>query len=120
MNLNNLLQNKKIDPRNVLVLRHRPHERELNKVLPWFAAEKPNIFNAYQQTQGEKLQKVMKAMVAHGHGGNSLLRQRDPKNFQFSILQRVSPDMDARDLIQIENSWKKRLHTRSPEGLNDN
>jgi hypothetical protein len=58
--------------------------------------------------------------AARGHGGNSLLRQRDPQNFRFSILQRVSPDMDARDLIQIENSWKKRLHTRTPNGLNDN
>jgi hypothetical protein len=296
MNLNNLLRDKNIDPRNVLVLRHTPHEPELNKVLPWFAVERPNIFNAYQQTQGEKLQKVMKAMVGHGyvasfighepakavfiglysigdfkplnfeqywkipehlelkkyglqglteeksrlrpsiiwfnltltdfysdwkgkliinwpppeiswwrrshlnqisvcailedsvldakmpewnettfewrdlhilperwksalrqwrgiyyifdrsdgkgyvgsaygeenlfgrwldyaargHGGNSLLRPRDPQNFQFSILQRVSPDIDARDLFKIENSWKKRLHTRSPQGLNDN
>ena len=58
--------------------------------------------------------------TARGHGGNRLLRQRDPQNFQFSILQRVSPDMDARDLIQIENSWKERLHTREPYGLNDN
>lgn len=296
MNLNNLFQTQNIEPRNVIVLRHRPHEKNLNKVLPWFAAEKPAVFNAYQQAQGEKLQKVIRSMSGHGyiasfigheptkavfiglysigeskplnfeqywkipeniemkkfgmqgfteeesrvrssilwfnlkltnfyanwkgkliinwppperswwrrshrneipfcalledsilddempewsdltlewrelqvlpkrwqsalsqwrgiyyiydssegkgyvgsasgdenlygrwlnyaalgHGGNSLLRQRDPQNFQFSILQRVSPDMDARDLIQIENSWKKRLHTRSPEGLNDN
>src|SRR4030095_11390327 len=26
-----------------------------------------------------------------GHGGNTLLRQRDPKNFRFTILQAVSP-----------------------------
>jgi len=42
-----------------LVLRHRPFEPELRKVLPWLAAEKPDVFNAYQQTQGEKLEKSM-------------------------------------------------------------
>ncbi|MCH7622967.1 MAG: GIY-YIG nuclease family protein, partial [Nitrospinae bacterium] len=55
-----------------------------------------------------------------GHGGNRLLKKRDPKNFRFSILQRVSPDMDARDLIRLESSWKERLHSRQPYGLNDN
>lgn len=294
MNLNDLLIHKGIDPKRVLVLRHRPSEPELNKVLPWLAAEKPEVFNAYQQTQGEKLQRVMEGMTgsghvvsfighepgkalfiglysigptkpltldeywqvpayielkafgmkgfteeesrtsilwfdlgltdfyaswkgkliigwppperswwrrshrnelpilsiledsaldaampewdeialsweelgvlpsrwksvlsqwrgiyyifdtfdgkgyvgsaygeanlygrwidyaARGHGGNRLLRQRDPRNFRFSILQRVSPDMDARDLIRLESSWKERLHTRDPYGLNDN
>lgn len=41
------------------MLRHRPFEPDLNTVLPWLAAEKPDVFNAYQQTQGEKLEKVM-------------------------------------------------------------
>jgi len=36
---------------------------------------------------------------ASGHGGNSLLRKRDPQNCRFAILQRVS---------------------RPPYGLNDN
>lgn len=58
MNLNDLLRGKEIDPKNVLVMRHRPHEPELNKVIPWLAAEKPHVYNAYQQTQGEKLEKV--------------------------------------------------------------
>jgi hypothetical protein len=55
-----------------------------------------------------------------GHGGNTLLRQRNPKNFRFTILQRVSPDMDAGDVIRLEGTWKERLHTRQPFGLNDN
>jgi hypothetical protein len=55
-----------------------------------------------------------------GHGGNQLLRDRDPKNFWFSILQRVSPDMDSDEVIRLEASWKERLHTRAPFGLNDN
>jgi hypothetical protein len=55
-----------------------------------------------------------------GHGGNVLLRKRDPNCFRFSILQRVSPDMDAADVIRLEATWKERLHTRQPFGLNDN
>jgi len=287
MNLNDLIEDHAISPEQVLVLRHRPHEPELNKVLPWLAAERPEVFNAYQQTQGEKLQGVMQRMegtgyvasfIGHepgralfiglysiessramtreefwqvpayiemrafgmrgfaeddprasilwfdlelrsdfyphwkgklivdwppperswwrrahrnvmpihailedsaldssipewteivlrweelgvlpkrwrsalsqwrgiyyihdetdgkgyvgsacgednaprGHGGNRLLRQRDPRRFRFSILQRVSPDMDARDVIRLEASWKERLHSRSPSGLSDN
>lgn len=294
MNLNDLFISKGIDPQQVIVLRHRPHESALRKVLPWLAAEKPDVFNAYQQTQTEKLEKVMEGMsgagyvasfighepgkalfiglysiknskpltldeywqvpayaemkafgmrgftkedsrksilwfdlthadfydnwkgklvvgwppperswwrrshrnempvlsifedsaldaampewdeitlsweelsvlpsrwksalsqwrgiyyifdstdskgyvgsaygeanlygrwlnyAAHGHGGNKLLKQRDPRNFRFSILQRVSPDMNTGDLIRLEGSWKERLHTRYPYGLNDN
>lgn len=60
MNLNDLLRGHQIDPRNVLVLRHRPHEPEFRKVLPWLAAEKPTAFNAYQQTQGPKLERTMR------------------------------------------------------------
>ena len=293
MNLNDLLRGKDIDPRDVVVLRHRPCEAQLNKVLPWLAAERPELFNAYQQTQGRTLERSMQKLAgsgyvasfigqepgkalfvglysigeskpltrdaywevpAHielrtfgmkgftyekrssilwfdleltdfcaawkgklivgwppperswwrraerndmpilairedgalddatpkwdtldlaweelgvlparlraalsqwrciyyifdtsdgkgyvgsayggnnllgrwldyagnGHGGNRLLRQRDPRTFRFSILQRVSPDMDAADVIRIEASWKERLHTREPYGLNDN
>jgi len=44
----------------VLVLRHCPSEPELRKVLSWLAAERPNTFNAYQQTQGRRLEETMK------------------------------------------------------------
>lgn len=294
MNLNDLLASQEIDPKHVIIMRHRPHAPEFNRVLPWLAAEKPEVFNAYQQTQGAKLEKVMKALqgagyvasfIAHGagkalfvglyrigearpltreeywqvpayiemksfgmrgftdqdtrdsilwfdlavtefyadwkgklvvgwpppervwwrrahknvmpmlavleestldaampewdhldlrwdelavlpsrwraalsqwrgiylifdqsdgkayvgsaygnenllgrwrnyaasgHGGNRLLRKRNPTNFRFTILQRVSPDMEADDVIRLEGSWKERLHTHAPHGLNDN
>ena len=295
MNLNDLLRGKKIDPQKVLVFRHRPQEPELRKVLPWLAAEKPKVFNAYQQTQSLKLERVMAAIVgsgfvasfighepgkalfvglysitgakpltfeqywsvpayvemkkyamvgrtpkteeagrtqwfnllqtdfytawkgklivgwppperswwrrahrneipvnailedsalvstipkwdkvgftwqeldilptvwksallqwrgiyfifdvsdgkgyvgsaygesnllgrwlnyaASGHGGNLLLRKRNPKNFRFSILQTVSLDMDVAEIVKLETSWKQRLHTGAPHGLNDN
>lgn len=291
MQLNDLLSLKAIDPRRVLVLRHRPQEPGLNRVLPWLAAEKPELFNAYQQTQGARLEKAMagaeyvasfigrtagaahfvglykvgqsrpltreqywqipayvemkaygmrgfgdqetrheilwftleptgfyshwqgKLVVAwppperswwrrahknemevlailqesafvsgmppwdqlcvtweelqvmptpwrsalaqwraiyyildtsdgkgyvgsaygaenllgrwlqyaaRGHGGNVLLRERTPAHLRFSILQRLSPDMDSTDVIRLEATWKERLRTRAPFGLNDN
>jgi hypothetical protein len=55
-----------------------------------------------------------------GDGGNKLLRHREPQNFRFTILQLVSPTMPPSDVVQIESSWKRRLHTRHPHGLNDN
>ncbi len=294
MTLNDLLKARAIDPQRVLVLRHRPHEPELNKALPWLAADRPDVFNAYQQAQGERVERAMQKLVgvgyvasfigrepgkalfvglysigkakpltrqafwripalkelcslgmkgftedsnrrsclwfnlvltafhadwkgklvigwpgkelswwrradrndfpvlaiheesqlsaamprwdaidltweqlkvlpkswsaamgqwrgiyyifdvsdgkgyvgsasgqenirqrwlqyaASGHGGNRLLRKRDPRNLRFSILQRVSPDMDRGDVCQIEAAWKVRLHTHAPHGLNDN
>lgn len=295
MNLNDLLLSKGINPQHVLVLRHRPNEPELNRRLPWLATEKPELFNAYQQTQGKRVERTMQGLIGHGHvasfiargagkalfvglysigastplsreefwkvpayvdlkplgmrgfadedpegsvlwfnleltdfyaqwkgklivgwppperqwwrrahlneipiaaileesalegampawdelrltwqdlgilprswmslltqwrgiyyifdaadrkgyvgsaygqsnllgrwlnyaarghGGNRLLQPpRDPRNFHFTILQRVSPDMDPADVIQLESSWKRRLHTYAPDGLNDN
>lgn len=46
------------------------------------------------------------AYGATGHGGNRLLRQRDHRNFRFSILQRVSPDMDDGDVIRLDAGKK--------------
>lgn len=54
-----------------------------------------------------------------GHGGNKQLKERKPENFVFAILQRVSPDMEINDVIQLEDSWKNRLLTRTL-GLNSN
>ena len=64
MNFDDLLVREGIDPGRVLVLRHRPHEAGLHRVLPWLAAERPSVFNAYQQTQVEKLERSMARMVA--------------------------------------------------------
>jgi hypothetical protein len=46
-----------------------------------------------------------------GRGGNKMLKQRKAENLRFSILQRVSPDMES-DEVQALQSWKDRLHTR--------
>src|SRR5437016_3775335 len=67
MNFDDLLHSKSIDPRKVLVLRHRPHEPALKNVLPWLAAERHDLFNAYQQAQGGRLERAMQAMTGTGY-----------------------------------------------------
>ena len=49
------------------VLRHRPHESKFKKVLPWLAAEKSDLFNAYQQTQSIKLESAMRKLIGTGY-----------------------------------------------------
>jgi hypothetical protein len=59
MQLNDLLGEEGIDPKDVMVFRHRPKERKLRDVLPWLVDENPELFNAYQQTQGKVVEKAM-------------------------------------------------------------
>ena len=58
--------------------------------------------------------------AASGHGGNKRLQGRDPSTFRFTILQRVSPDLDQDEVVRLEATWKLRLHTRLAFGLNEN
>jgi len=46
------------------------------------------------------------------------LSTRDPGNFRFPTLERVSPDMPAEDGTALEMTWIDRSHTRRP-GLNE-
>jgi hypothetical protein len=59
MQFNDLLQEVKISPKDVMVFRHRPKEPKLRKVLPWLVNENHKVFNAYQQTQGPIVEKSM-------------------------------------------------------------
>ncbi|PJK28324.1 GIY-YIG nuclease family protein [Minwuia thermotolerans] len=69
---------------------------------------------------GENILGRWQNYAASGHGDNLLLKARDPHQFRFSILERVSPDMMPDDVIRLEATWKRRLHTRDPAGLNSN
>jgi len=60
-----------------------------------------------------------RAYAASGHGGNKLLKACNPENFEYSILQ-VMHDADEGTIEKLETTWKKRLHTRGPHGLNAN
>ena len=60
--LNDVLSIAGIDVRSnqVLVMRHRPTERELRDVLPWLAAEEPDVYNVYQETQNPAAEQALK------------------------------------------------------------
>lgn len=111
LTLNDLLAKARLDPERVLVFRHRPPEPDLRKRLQWLAAEPAGHL--------QRLPDDPEPDAGAGDGGNVLLRQRDPAHFTFAILQRVSPDMEPAEVIQLEASWKARLHTPAPYGLND-
>ncbi len=57
--LNTMLTSEGIDPRDVLVMRHRPVEAPIRKVLPWIVAERPDLFVTYQQIQWPAGEKAM-------------------------------------------------------------
>lgn len=59
MDFNDLLRLQGFDPATVIVLRHRTYEEQLNRVLPWLAAERHDLFNAYQQVQSVRLEASM-------------------------------------------------------------
>lgn len=55
-----------------------------------------------------------------GHGGNKLLKFRNPESFRFRILEWASSELEDREIRERERTWKDRLHTGAPNGLNDN
>jgi len=58
--------------------------------------------------------------ASNGHGGNNLLRKCNPENFEFTILELLSPAANPTDVLRREALWKEKLKTRSPFGLNEN
>ena len=99
MKLNDLLEGHQIDPRNVLVFRHRPHEQGLRKVLPWLAADKPEMFNAYQQTQGPKLERAMQAMTNSGWVA-SFIGHEPGRTFRRLVFNRFVDSPHLRSVLE--------------------
>lgn len=67
----------------------------------------------------ENLLSRWRAHVAGAKGITAALARRDPATFRFSILKTLNPNLDPADVIEVENGWKDRLHTRD-FGLNEN
>lgn len=59
------------------------------------------------------------AYAKSGHAGNKLLKDLDPFELEFSILEISPSTMSADDVISRENRWKECLGTRE-FGLNEN
>jgi len=51
------------------------------------------------------------------HGGNVKLKSRDPSDYQVSVLEVVGNTLSERDIIAIEERWKKKLQSKKM-GLN--
>lgn len=123
MELNSLLLSKDINPEQVIVFRHRPAEPTLRKVLPWLALERPEIFNSYQQSHGEKVEKAMQkaeyvaSFTAHGAGKalfaglfrrckwSSLTHERFwsvPENKELRMLGMIGPSKDRKYVLRFE------------------
>ncbi|MEZ2145792.1 GIY-YIG nuclease family protein [Bradyrhizobium sp. DN5] len=56
--------------------------------------------------------------MANSHGGNVLLKSRDPSDYQVSILETVGSTNEV-DLDSLEARWKRKLQSREM-GLNAN
>lgn len=62
-----------IDPHNVLLMRHTPQQPKLSKMLPWLAVERPDVYNAYQQTHNPRERKqIRKASYLASFIGNRM------------------------------------------------
>ena len=59
MNFNYLLEQNSIDPATTLCMRHKPAEADLRRSFLWLAAEKPEVFDAYQSTQKPREEKQL-------------------------------------------------------------
>ncbi len=56
---NELLLKAALDPAKVMVMRHRPTEEALRRALPKLAAERPELYNAYQSNHGERVEAAL-------------------------------------------------------------
>lgn len=59
LTLNQLIRLSGIEPKDVLVFRHRPREPQINRIFPWLAAERPDLFDCYQSTHGANTESAL-------------------------------------------------------------
>lgn len=57
--------------------------------------------------------------VATGHGGNIVLKSREPSDYQVSILEVAGSNAQDTDILKMETRWKWKLQSREM-GLNKN
>jgi len=101
MQLNDLLVSVGLDPSCVIVLRHRPWESALNKVFPFLAAERPDLFNAFQSAQGEKLEASMQSLSGIGYVASFIAH--GPQRAIFVGLYKIGVSRP----VSYEQFWSK-------------
>ena len=77
-----LLEKERLPPSKVMVMGQRPWEAELRRILPWLAAERPDVLNAYRQTHGPEAEKaLMRADFPHPSS-----RKRARERFSWACI----------------------------------
>ena len=103
MQLNDLLKENGIDPirDRVLVLRNKPNEPEFKKKFFWIAEERPDLFNAYQSTQGRAVENAFqKASYLASFIGH------EPRKAVFFGLFKIGRSKP----LSRKNFWRDRAH----------
>lgn len=114
LEFNDLLRKAEVDPRSAIVMRHRPTEKALRKALPWLAAERPDVFNAYQCSHGEKVENALSkaewlaSFIGHVPGKALFVGLYRVKGFRRIPPNQFRRMPHTRDLID--------LGSRGPEG----
>lgn len=115
--LNDLLTKRGIDPKQVIVMRHSLKERELRRVLPWLVHERPELFNAYQQTHSTTAQNAMEKLVGKGYvvsfvgleAGKAvfagLYKIASAKELDFKSFWKIPQHTDLKEYGMV--GWKK-------------
>ena len=136
MELQDLLKPSNLDLHKTLVLRHVPMEPNIRRILPWLVVQRPDLFNAFQQIQNQKVEKQMlkaeHVVSFFGHETNravflGLYRVRDRKSISSSSLNKLAeqkelvslgmkpadsrPDFVKFDLVETDilSKWKGKL-----------
>jgi hypothetical protein len=142
MDFKDLLQKHDLDLSRVMMMRHRPDAPSVRRILPWLAAERPEVYNAYQQIQGPRAEKALAraayavSFIAQGSDkalfvgmyrqlGSRLISERNLLAIPaMAELQRLGDPVDGRapcllfDLALMEHcsEYKGRLVITWPPG----
>lgn len=60
MRLNDILALREIDPKDVAIILHTPRDPRLRRLLPWIAAERVDLFEAYQSVHSPSVEATLK------------------------------------------------------------
>jgi hypothetical protein len=112
--LSDLLQKASLDPRQVVVMRHRPTEKALREELGWMAAERPELFNAFQSSHSPNAEATLKkakhlvSLIGHEAGRAVFIGVYDVASFRSITVAEFEAMEPNRTLLD--------LGTRGPEG----
>jgi hypothetical protein len=105
-------------------MRHVPTEPRLRKALPWLAAGEPEVFNAYQQSQGPKGEKqltqasYLASFIGHKAGQAlfvGLYQVNGYRPISHEEFWKISANRELQKLGMIPSAEKD--HHHPPSGL---